>query len=62
MDRIQNTKKEKVEAELLTRSDGDQNELNHILVDLPAEKIVDALSCAQLTTSLSDFFEFLSEK
>ena len=62
VDRLQNTKKEKAEAELLTRFHGDQNELNHILVDLPAEKIVDALSCAQLTTSLSDFFEFLPDK
>ena len=61
-DRIKNMKKEKVEAEMLTRSHGDQHELHHILIDLPAEKIADTLSCAQLDTSLVDIFGLVSYK
>jgi len=60
VERMQIMKREKAEAELLTRSEGNQHELNHILVDLPSEKIVDGLSCSQLAINLSEFFGVLS--
>jgi len=60
VERIKIMKREKAEAELLTRSEGNQHELNHFLVDIPSEKIVDALSCSQLAISLSQFFGLLS--
>mmetsp|Transcript_9680 Transcript_9680/g.20514 ORF Transcript_9680/g.20514 Transcript_9680/m.20514 type:complete len:584 (+) Transcript_9680:1065-2816(+) len=58
-ERMENMTKEKNEAERLTRSHGIEHELNHILVELPIEKEVDSMVCAQLATSLSDFFDFL---
>lgn len=58
-ERIKTTKLERIEAEKLTRSHGDQHELNHLLIALPIEKVVDELTCAQLDTSLIDFFEYL---
>ena len=59
LERMDDMTKEKAKAELLTRSQGVEHDLIHILVDLPVEKEVDALSCALLATSLSDFFDFL---
>ena len=59
LERIEKTTKEKEKASEMTRSHGTEHDLHHILVDLPIEKIVDALSCAELATNLSDFFDFL---
>eukprot|EP00536_Pseudo-nitzschia_multiseries_P004484 jgi/Psemu1/253661/estExt_Genewise1Plus.C_740091 len=59
IERIEKTIKEKKEAEELTRSHGIENDLNHLLVDLPVEKEIDSLVCAELATTLSDFFDFL---
>lgn len=59
LERIEKTTKEKEEASDMTRYHGAEHDLNHILVDLPIEKQVDDMSCAQLVTSLSDFFDFL---
>ena len=51
--------KERAEAEVLTRSEGEQHDLSHLLVDLPIEKEVDVIQCADLDTNLSDFFAFI---
>mmetsp|Transcript_8246 Transcript_8246/g.24364 ORF Transcript_8246/g.24364 Transcript_8246/m.24364 type:complete len:1393 (-) Transcript_8246:1544-5722(-) len=59
LERIEKTAKEKKEAGQLTRSHGVEHDLNHLLVDLPVEKEVDSLVCAELATNLSDFFYFL---
>jgi hypothetical protein len=59
LERMEKTANEKAKASDMTRSDGMEHDLNHILVNLPVEKEVDALLCAQLSTSLSDFFDFL---
>ena len=58
-ERLEKTTKEKEKASELTRSHGTENDMNHILVDLPIETEVDALSCAELAANLSDFFDFL---
>lgn len=59
LERIEKTAAEKQKATEMTRSHGTEHDLNHILVDLPIEKVVDALSCAELASNLSDFFDFL---
>ena len=59
LERIEKTTTEKQKATEMTRSHGTEHDLNHILVDLPIEKVVDALSCAELASNLSDFFDFL---
>jgi len=59
LERIEKTTTEKQKASEMTRSHGAEHEMQHILVDLPIEKVVDALVCAELATSLSDFFYFL---
>ena len=58
-DRMENTRKEKIEATLLKHSCGDHDELTNILVDLPVEKEIDTLSCARLAKSIFDSFDFL---
>ena len=60
-DRMEKTRAEKLEAERKSREIGqDPNEDLHILVELPTEKEVDALSCAELESSLVGFFGYLS--
>jgi len=59
LERMASHAKEKAEAELLTRTQGDQHELSHLLVDLPVEKEVDELHCAKLDPTLSEFFDLL---
>ena len=59
LERIEKATKEKEKASEMTRSHGADHDLNHILVDLPIEKVVDAMSCVELATNLSDFFDFL---
>ena len=59
LERIEKTTTEKEKATEMTRSHGTEHDLNHILVDLPIDKVVDALSCAELDSNLSDFFDFL---
>ena len=61
LERIEKTRNEKEKAHEMTRSHGMEHDLNHILLDLPIEKEVDALTCAHLDTNLSDFFDFLPE-
>lgn len=39
-----------------------QGTLNHLLVELPVEKEVDALTCAELSPSITDFFSLFSQQ
>ena len=56
-DRIEKTKNEKFEIERQLRKDGENNiNDNHLLLVLPVEKEVDALSCPTLEPSLIEIF------
>ncbi|KAL3908558.1 MAG: hypothetical protein SGARI_003006, partial [Bacillariaceae sp.] len=44
-ERITGCAREREKAELLTRTEGEQHELSHLLTDLPVEKEVDAITC-----------------
>jgi hypothetical protein len=61
-ERLEVVAKERVAAERRARSEGAQHDLSHYLVDLPVEKEVDELRCAELDTNLSDFFAVVSAK
>ena len=59
--RIETTRASKLEVEKQSRVLGEkQHEDTHILVELPVEEEVDALSCIELDSSLVLFFEYLS--
>jgi elongator complex protein 1 len=57
-ERLEVTKKEKAELERISRQEGENHDENHILVELPIEKEMDALTCAEFPESLRDFFSF----
>jgi elongator complex protein 1 len=56
--RIDATRNEKVEAERQSRKEGNLHDDNYILVELPGEQDVDALSCPPIPASLQYFFSF----
>jgi elongator complex protein 1 len=57
-ERIDTTRDEKLMAERQLRKAGDQHEDTFILIELPIEKEVDALSCPVVEQTLQDFFSF----
>jgi elongator complex protein 1 len=57
-ERIEATTKEKVEAEHISRLEGEQHDDNHVLVELPVEKVIDELTCVEIPESLRDFFSY----
>lgn len=59
-ERIERTMAERIAAETRSRGVGDvDQDDSHLLVDVPMEKEVDALMCAELDPSLVEFFEYL---
>ena len=56
--RVEATAKEKSKAEQTTRVEGEQDEGNFVLIDLPIEKEMDEISCAKLPESICSFFEY----
>ena len=60
-ERIETAAAEKAEAERQSREMAEPNhDDQYILLELPVEKDVDALSCAEIHVSLSEFFSYLS--
>jgi elongator complex protein 1 len=57
-ERIEVTKREKAEAERTSRMEGKHHDDNHVLVELPIEKEMDELTCAEFPENLRDFFTF----
>ena len=52
--------KEKAEAQQTARMEGEQDEANYVLVELPIEKQMDELVCSEFPESLRNFFGYLS--
>ena len=59
IERVEATRKEKMEAEQAVIVDGLEQNQNHLFVELPIEKEVDALVCAPLPSDLSNLFSLL---
>lgn len=56
--RVESAGKEKSQAEQVTRVEGEQDEGNFVLIELPIEKEMDELSCAILPGSLCKVFDY----
>jgi elongator complex protein 1 len=59
LERITANANQKHAAALLTRTQGDQHDQSHLLLDLLVEKEVDEMACALLDTEISNHFDFL---
>ena len=55
-ERIETTRDERISAERQSRKEGENFDDNYLLVELPVEQVVDALSCPSLEDSLIDVF------
>jgi hypothetical protein len=40
--------------------EGEQDETNYVLIELPIEKEIDELSCGEIPESLRNFFGYIS--
>ncbi|KAG7349815.1 IKI3 family protein [Nitzschia inconspicua] len=59
LERIKTNVEEKNEAAALTRTEGDQLDLSHLLIELPIEKEVDEITCIPLDAGLLGHFHFV---
>ncbi|CAJ1907794.1 unnamed protein product [Cylindrotheca closterium] len=56
--RVEAAAKEKSQAEQVTRVEGEQDDGNFVLIELPIEKEMDEVSCAKLPESLCKVFDY----
>eukprot|EP00980_Cylindrotheca_fusiformis_P013788 scaffold3556_cov190-Cylindrotheca_fusiformis.AAC.23 len=58
-ERVQATAKERADAQQTERMDGEQDETNYVLIELPIEREMDGLRCAELPECLVNFFAYV---